>query len=390
MKMLTSSILLVAVVAAPALSLHPPAFSQSVIDSGSALKTLNSLALLEAHTKFGPGCNPLKLKIRQEWRRISKPRRRKFIAAVKCIQAKPSILPPNQVPASMTLYDDLAWAHALRTGLVHNSGWFLPFHRYYIYAYEKALGECGWDAGLPYWEWALDVNGPHLSPLFDGSDTSLGSDGVFISNRTASVLQPPGFNSTTIINPGTGGGCIREGPFSDLVIRLGPYAFNGSFAPLPDSQQAANPRCVTRDLNAQPIQMWNTFRAVTRQILDYDNIQDFAGNLDGDSRVANEPGRVHGGGHIGIGGTARDVRLSPYEPAFWLHHANVDRVWWVWQHLDFETRRGVWATRTWFNIPPTDNATVEDYLEIEPHAPPRKIRELMNSVGGSPLCYVYV
>jgi tyrosinase len=39
---------------------------------------------------------------------------------------------------------------------------------------------------------------------------------------------------------------------------------------------------------------------------------------------------IHGGVHIWIGGTMSDASVSPADPVFWLHHANLDRLWWVW------------------------------------------------------------
>ncbi|KAK3985097.1 Grixazone synthase [Cladorrhinum sp. PSN332] len=375
------------------LNLRITSFTDAAIDSGLALKGLNALALANAFTKFNlkNGCNPANVKIRQEWRTISKSRRRKFVGAVKCISAKPSILPPGQVPASIHLYDDIVWAHSLRTGTIHNSGYFLVFHRYFIQAYEDALEGCGWDGGLPYWEWGLDINGPHLSPVFDGSDTSLGGDGEFVPDREPFTFIPFGHNESSTVNPGTGGGCVEEGPFKkrEFLVHLGPYTDNGTLG-APDALLPDNPRCLERDLNAESIQRWSSFRNSTHHILDFDNIRDFQGNLEGDIRVTPRPMKLHGGAHSAIGGTARDVRISPNDPAFWLTHANVDRVWWIWQYLDFENRQGVYATRTWMNIPPSTNATVEDYIEIEPHAPARKVKDLMNTVGGTPLCYIYV
>jgi tyrosinase len=47
--------------------------------------------------------------------------------------------------------------------------------------------------------------------------------------------------------------------------------------------------------------------------------------------------RVHGGVHIAVGGdnpaTAGQMAgtNSPADPLFWLHHANIDRIWAVWQ-----------------------------------------------------------
>jgi tyrosinase len=39
---------------------------------------------------------------------------------------------------------------------------------------------------------------------------------------------------------------------------------------------------------------------------------------------------IHGGVHIWVGGTMSDASVSPADPVFWLHHANLDRLWWAW------------------------------------------------------------
>lgn len=39
---------------------------------------------------------------------------------------------------------------------------------------------------------------------------------------------------------------------------------------------------------------------------------------------------IHGGVHIWVGGTMSDASVSPCDPVFWLHHANLDRLWWTW------------------------------------------------------------
>ncbi len=38
---------------------------------------------------------------------------------------------------------------------------------------------------------------------------------------------------------------------------------------------------------------------------------------------------IHGSVHIWVGGTMSSYD-SPADPVFWLHHANLDRLWWVW------------------------------------------------------------
>ncbi len=50
------------------------------------------------------------------------------------------------------------------------------------------------------------------------------------------------------------------------------------------------------------------------------NYTDFSGLVNG----------IHGSLHIWVGGTMSDASISPADPVFWLHHANLDRLWWVW------------------------------------------------------------
>lgn len=40
---------------------------------------------------------------------------------------------------------------------------------------------------------------------------------------------------------------------------------------------------------------------------------------------------VHGGVHVWVGGSMSQVPTAPADPIFWMHHANIDRLWWQWQ-----------------------------------------------------------
>lgn len=40
---------------------------------------------------------------------------------------------------------------------------------------------------------------------------------------------------------------------------------------------------------------------------------------------------LHNEVHSWVGGTMVDIRTSPADPLFWLHHANIDRIWLSWQ-----------------------------------------------------------
>lgn len=61
---------------------------------------------------------------------------------------------------------------------------------------------------------------------------------------------------------------------------------------------------------------------------------------EGDARLVRNSLGVHGGGHFTIAGDpGADSFISPGDPAFYLHHSQVDRVYWIWQMLDFANRQ---------------------------------------------------
>jgi tyrosinase len=267
--------------------------------------------------------------------------------------------------------------------------------------YEQKLNACGYNGALPYWEWGLDVNNPHNSPIFDGSDTSLGGDGEFIPGP-GPVLSIPGNANPIILAKGTGGGCVTTGPFGNMTVHLGPIT-------QPDPT-ADNPRCLKRDLNADSGKRFSSFRNTTDLILGSSTIEFFRTTMEADPNYVPDSLGVHGGGHFMIGGDpGSDAFISSGDPAFYLHHAQIDRVYWIWQMLDFQNRQvrsptlslfmsnpltwrkqGVFGTNTLLNFPPSPNTTVEDPIDLSPIAGPVKIKTLMNTVGGTPLCYVYL
>ena len=50
----------------------------------------------------------------------------------------------------------------------------------------------------------------------------------------------------------------------------------------------------------------------------------------------------------------------------------------------------VFGTGSFMDFLGGPNVTLDDYIDITPLAPPVKIRDLMDTVGGSPLCYIYL
>lgn len=288
---------------------------------------------------------------------------------------------------------------------------FLPWHRLYVWHYENALRtECGYTGYQPvsrrsstqwqytkltspcfqYWNWDRYAKDPLNSPLFDGSDTSLGGDGLPVPHPGISIMGAP--KPYDVIPPGNGGGCVTTGPFKDMKVNLGPLA--PSLPNLPRNPRADglghNPRCLKRDINKNSASV-TTANYTYDLITSNSNMFWFQTVMEGQFQQGKWG--VHSGGHYTVSGDpAGDFYISPGDPAFWLHHSMIDRVWWIWQMQDLEKRlTDVSMTMTMMNFPPSRNGTLDDVNNLGLLYGDVKTRDLMNTLGGmgGKLCYIY-
>ncbi|KAM7201778.1 Grixazone synthase [Naviculisporaceae sp. PSN 640] len=327
------------------------------------------------------GCTSKNILRRKEWGTLSKAERLSYIRAIQCInKLTPPLTPPSLIPGVRTRLDDFIGSHQLRTPWVHNNGVFLSYHRHLVHLFEAALrNECGYKGAQPYWDWTLSWQNLNASPMLDGSPTSLSGDGEFIPGREPrNILLPD--NSTLIMNPGTGGGCVTSGPFTynngtGYVLNLGPFDSPGY-----------NPRCLERDLHSAE---WGPLTKPSKVSVLYETC---GGSLPCFYGLMDSPFTgIHSVGHYQLGGAAGDVFVSPGDPAFWLHHANLDRVWAVWQYLgDGEERvKELFGTETNFNIPPSPNVTLNFSLDFGGViSPARLLGDIISPIDG-PHCYIY-
>lgn len=244
---------------------------------------------------------------------------------------------------------------------------------------------------LRYWDWGADTEAMEKSPIFDGSDTSMSGNGVYIPNQPDCQLPLHGFATIPLVT-GSGGGCVTSGPFKDYKLNLGPADLI-----LPGGNHSAaanpldyNPRCLKRDLTTALLRRFANYTAIVQTILQNDNIFDFEIAMQG------VPGSgsigVHGGGHYSIGGDpSRDGYVSPGDPAFWQHHGMIDRVWWIWQQLNLPRRLNVVAgTGTFLNLPPSAEVTLDTVIDLGyAGGDPIALRDVVSTTAG-PFCYVYV
>lgn len=248
---------------------------------------------------------------------------------------------------------------------------------------------------LQYWDWAKTAaTGLHKSPIFDGSNTSLSGDGEFIPDREDIVLGASSGLPPIYLPAGTGGGCVTSGPFKDMKVNLGPAALDlpGGQVEAAADPLAYNPRCLSRDLSDVVNQRYANASAVLSNLIKPQNVYDFQMQMQG------VPGSgsigIHGGGHYTIGGDpGRDVFTSPGDPIFYLHHSQIDRVWWIWQMLKPSERisgpKALIGTNTFLDNPPSANTTYDDFVNYGYAGPERQIKDLMSTVSG-PFCYVYL
>jgi tyrosinase len=166
----------------------------------------------------------------------------------------------------------------------HGTWFFLPWHRNYLACFEEIVaatvtklgGPAGW--ALPYWNYSdtTNPNAASLPPAFLDDNNPL-----WLANRnmtSQSDQLPPGHVSLD---------CLTHSPF-DGASNGGDPGFGG-----PDT--AFN-------------HIGNTF-----------------GWLES---------LPHNVVHDDVGGLMSDPDTAALDPIFWLHHANIDRLWEVWTHRD--------------------------------------------------------
>ncbi|KAF2999498.1 hypothetical protein E8E13_008840 [Curvularia kusanoi] len=332
-------------------------------------------------------CSVFNAGVRRDWNWMSSKERKAYIEAVKCMFDSPSKSDPAKIPGAKNRYDDFVAQHINQTTTIHGTGNFLSWHRYFVYGYEKALrDECGYTGYQPYWNWFTYQDNLRESPIFDGSDTSMGSDGAFVKHN-GSV----GGAGKIFLPSGQGGGCITDGPFAGIETHLGPNSPTMAGEVKVNSTFVYNPRCLKRDLTTYASSNWLTYENLYNLTLGSaaKDIASFQNELQG--RFDDGFLGLHAAGHFSIGGDAGDFFSSPNDPVFFMHHAMLDRVWWLWQALHLNQAKTIAGTVTLFNKPPSRDAKLDDvvstnWLNLED----RKIEELLGSLDGSPFCYIYL
>ncbi|GLA24715.1 hypothetical protein AnigIFM63326_000995 [Aspergillus niger] len=362
-----------------------------------AWHTILLLPVLVASTATGR-CRPAQASSRKDWYvlhpslhiqaniprdDLSTQERTDYIDAVWCLRGRPAVLPNDQYPGVRDRHDDFVATHINYTLNIHNDGLLLPWHRHFTYLYEKALqDECDYQGTVPYWNWPTTTN-LTASPVFDGSPTSFSGNGL-PQNNTSNLCP---LNITPCPSPGTGGGCVTTGPFSNWSMHLGPFSLSQviPYGDLPANAFAYNPRCLTRNFTTDWLAALNTQDKVDDMLA----ATDIEGFLELMSPSANGYAGAHEGGHASVGANMLDTFASAQDPVFFLHHAMVDRVWTLWQLGDWDARKDALNGTTVVHNPPgAPEVTLDTVMEFGVLDEPRRVEEVMDVFGGD-YCYRY-
>jgi len=210
----------------------------------------------------------------------------------------------------LSIYDLFVFWHVLAMSIqlsvgnaAHSGPIFLPWHRMYLIRLEQNLQQVLGDPdfGLPYWDWAADGELP-------------------VADQWRTDLWSPDYI-------GEARGAVRSGPIAAMRVRLVQDARTGRLV-------STNPRRIQRAAGLdQRVRTLPTEAHVETALTQptYDrapwnqSVISHRNVLEGWVQGPQLHNRVHVwiGGDMGPG-------TSPNDPAFFLNHCNVDRIWEMW------------------------------------------------------------
>ena len=168
---------------------------------------------------------------------------------------------------------------------------FLPWHREYLRRYEEALAAVDPTVSLPYWNWGL------------GSEA-----------ETAALFQDDRI--------GPRGGTVTSGYFAETATTQNPLGWTIHLGLRPFG--SALSRTGTDDVGLLPSQ------AAVIEVLEKTRFSTFRPALEGGNELSPGHGDMHNGVHRWVHGDMFSMS-SPNDPIFFMHHAQIDRIWAIWQ-----------------------------------------------------------
>jgi tyrosinase len=179
----------------------------------------------------------------------------------------------------------------------HGSWYFVVWHRLFLYFFERIVraqvvangGPADW--ALPYWNYDGGSNHNTLPLAFRDPNRNGAANPLYETQRN------PGINSGAGLSPA----------ITSPAFALGRQNFTG--------------------------------------------ISEFGGGITSAiGQFFSQTGRLeqtpHNDIHVAIGGLMGDPGTSAEDPIFWLHHCNIDRLWWLWQQHHTDPSDSRWTDQS--------------------------------------------
>jgi hypothetical protein len=209
----------------------------------------------------------------------------------------------------------------------HANWWFLPWHRGYIGWFERICREITQthDFALPYWDWTAFPNMPQqffqgvLDPANRAFFQSLNDfERVMraplqaswnrLTTKQRTLLELRGYASFAQ---------LWADATKPQTLLLGPRRLNASNPGLPsNARKLTSVQSLRAALGPRDFASFGSARTTQHSIMGEFGALEVSHNIVHDS----------------VGGLMGDF-MSPCDPIFWLHHANIDRIWEEWMLL---------------------------------------------------------
>jgi len=329
--------------------------------------------------------------VRKEWRKLLAHEKAEWIRAVNCLShlshddaLTPTVKPTDivAVNTSGSYYDDIVYMHMDLNHVIHWTGLFLPWHRWYVHFFESVLkSKCDFAGVTPYWNWSIDAGDVYGSTFFEDHDPKSGLGGWGDPSHDFEV-PTGGFSKFHLSYPSAH--TLRRN------FTLRPYA-GGNSPFVPDPDVMANISFTKAEVH----KMINGFEN------DFKGFQTYFEGFTGAHRNVHE---ILGADLAGKCPTTAPKNCVPgptfsaNEPLFFMHHAMVDKVWFDWQR---KHEANFWAYEggsvqaisnlTGYNTYPNGAPpalTLHSLMPADGMFPQSTIHDVMNTTGGY-LCYVY-
>jgi tyrosinase len=220
-----------------------------------------------------------------------------YARAVEVMQSKPATDPTSWSYQAAIHGTTVLPSQTLWNQCQHGSWYFLPWHRMFLHYFERIVREhivaSGGDPewALPYWNYGGGTDHNELPLAFRNPTRHDGSP-----NPLYVAARNPGINSGLGLSPAI-------------------------------TSPAAALACTT-----------------------FTGTSEFGSGIASPAQFNSQTGQLeqtpHNVVHSAIGGLMGDILMAAQDPIFWLHHANIDRIWWLWEHRHREPSDVSWRNQS--------------------------------------------